>query len=318
MKNKFIKVCLILGVSALVLSCGRRDDDDTKPNNNSDNNFSNYELTVSTQQSGDNKEVEENVDQAIQDVTGQLSSYAGGREDALGACGYTVATITGNKKSFKITFTGEDCALVGSREGTITVTLVAGDKYTDKGAKWNMVFDGYGITKKGKKLSLKGTHVVENITGGAPYQILIPNISNVTTVSLLVTSADMNITFDTTKASRQWNVARKIMWSNVNNEVIWTLEGAGSADGYDNLVTWGTNRAGANFYTQISSPITINASKCGLFRPTGGERIHNVVVNGNTKLTSTESFEYNSSGCANKYILVVEKNKKTRTIEVTF
>lgn len=311
MKNNSLIFALLCAM--LMWQCGRKDDiSETK-------RISDNDMNAGAEQSRDNKNVEDNIDQAIDDVADQIQSFAGGRMDAAQNCGYTVSTISGSSKSFRITFNGQNCALVGSRTGIITVNLTDGTKYEEKGAKWTITYDAYAVTYRGTTLTFTGTQTVENLTGGTPGQVLFGFLTNVTTVSHLISSNNMQIRFGENGAARTWNVARKISWSFVGNKYLWKMEGVGSADGYTNLVTWGSNRSGEKFYTQITTPINLNFNDCWVTRPTSGVRKHTLFLAPDDKIEINEALTgFDDKGCSNQYTLTVSRGVNVRVKVINF
>ena len=67
-------------------------------------------------------------------------------------------------------------------------------------------------------------------------------------------------------------MSRKRTFTNTAGVLSVKTEGTGSSTGIDNLLSWGQNRKGDNFYTQISSPIIFSTTCIG--KPISGTKIH--------------------------------------------
>jgi hypothetical protein len=144
------------------------------------------------------------------------------------------------------------------------VQLVSGNKWSDVGAQLRITYTNLRITQisSGKSITLNGYHQLTNVTGGKAFV----DASVVQTVR-----GEMQVSFDNA-TSRNWQVARKrvVNFNNGNYDI--TISGDTTVLGMNNIVIWGTNRNGNEFYTQISQPIVFNSTCPG--KPVSGVKIH--------------------------------------------
>jgi hypothetical protein len=70
----------------------------------------------------------------------------------------------------------------------------------------------------------------------------------------------MSIAFED-GTTRTWDIARHLTYTMVNEKLVLTTNGLGSADNYNNLIVWGINRDGEQFYDQILVP-NVFKQKC--------------------------------------------------------
>ena len=91
--------------------------------------------------------------------------------------------------------------------------------------------------------------------------------------------------------TRTWNVARKLTYTGIYpGNLMLSIEGYGSAAGYNNLVTWGVNRHGENFYTQINQAVVLK-QQCG-WDPISGVKVHQIPADGKS---ATITFGYDNN-----------------------
>jgi hypothetical protein len=118
--------------------------------------------------------------------------------------------------------------------------------------------------------------------------------------------------------TRTWYVARQRTFTGIPSNLILTVDGLGSSNGYSGLVNWGVNRAGENFYTQITQSIVYKES-CG-WDPCTGVKIYQIPGD-NKKATFTAGYDANdqalpanTTDCPSKYRIDWEKNGQSGTI----
>ncbi len=299
--------CASLIAALVITSC--RNKEDLTPD------VSDSEMSVTSTQASDNENVTSSIDDALNNINASLNTNAGARTEA---CGYTVnysgySTVSGsNQKTVVFTFQKLDnCGNGRYREGTITVTLITGNHFSDEGAVYTVAFDGYGVTYNGNKVMLSGTQTVTNTTGGLPE-------SGTVMVKHTVTG-EMHLTFNNSNTSRDWQINREITWTYSDGVLSYSITSNNTVEGYTNTSVWGTNRFGNKFYTQILSPISANSS-CGWYRPTSGERKHTLEdTDGSVLFTANAKVNTGSDGCGNGFtITTINKRGKTRTLTVTY
>jgi len=177
-----------------------------------------------------------------------------------------------------------------------------------------LAFQGYGVTHKGNKMTFDGLQTVTNVTGGLPRSIFTPGA-----IVACKVSGDMVLKFDSSALKRTWSMNRKISWSNTNGVLSYSISTNNVVDGLPKVSTWGTNRFGNSFYTQILLPVTAN-STCGWYRPTGGERFHTVKdPNGSIIYSINSKINVGDSGCGNGFtITTTNKRGKVRSVTMSF
>jgi len=119
-----------------------------------------------------------------------------------------------------------------------------------------------------KSIIFNGTKTYTSVYGRLIYQL-----TTATSDSIVhrITASNLSITFDDGKV-RTWSVARRQVWTMPTSGVYQIkVFGEGTVSGDNNIVVWGTTRAGEAFRVQLAAPLTANSS-CGWFRPTGGVR----------------------------------------------
>jgi len=203
---------------------------------------------------------------------------------------------------YTITYHGANCNNSKLRFGVLKVKKTLNTNWSQAGAKLSVEFINLKIAKvtnPSKWLLFNGKKTWENVSGG-----LIKNLSS-TNINPVIHHVTGNInTMFADSTTRSWIVARKKTFSGVYpGSLVLTIEGFGSANGYSNLVTWGTNRDNEAFYTSISLPITIKQSCYWL--PTSGVKTHQIPSD-NKSATITFGFDLNnqpinSYSCAQKY-----------------
>ncbi len=225
------------------------------------------------------------------------------------------STITaGSNITYYLTFNGLNCNGTRNRDGKVEVTIPINTHWSDVGATATLTLISLKITKvsTGKYVILNGTKTFENVSGG-----LIKNLGNGTTTSVVykITGA-IQATFDD-NTTRTWNIARQRTFTGTfPGQLIETTDGFGSADGYSNLVVWGINRDGEQFYTQITQSV-VHRQTCG-WDPVSGIKIFQIPGD-SKKATVTFGYDDNNqpvtgTNCPTRYKVDWEKNGNSGTI----
>jgi len=96
----------------------------------------------------------------------------------------------------------------------------------------------FTITKVGtqRTVTLNGTRFLENESGGIIWQI-----GNGVEYVVHRATGSMDAVFGN-GTSRTWSFARQKLFTGAPSEFVITVSGFGSANGYENLTVWGTNR----------------------------------------------------------------------------
>jgi len=190
-----------------------------------------------------------------------------------------------NQRKITITYTGADCLNGHSRTGVVTVSMATGVRWKDAGATITVNYQNLKITRlaDNKSVTINGTHTITNVSGG-----LLINLATLQSITHTINSSGMSITFDD-GSQRSWQVARKRVYSFVNNEVIVTISGNHTEGTNTQIAEWGTNRFGHTFTTSITAPLVVR-SGCN-FRLTAGQVTHQ----GFATITATFGLDINGN-----------------------
>ena len=174
-------------------------------------------------------------------------------------CDGTITVDTSaNPRKITITYNGNNCNVTRTRTGVVVISIPQGVRWADKGAQVTVTITNLKIVRllDQKGITLNGTHVYTNVTGGS-----LGNIIALGTITHTVTSSNMSVTFDN-GAQRTWQLARQRIYTYAS-QTLTIAETGMHADGTTTGISeWGTNRFGNSFETVITTPLTIS-SGCG-------------------------------------------------------
>lgn len=300
--NLFRLAFLILAIIGLSLTGCKKD-------KNSDPNDS----TSLQQLSNDEQQVESATEESMNDVNNLLSSGNLKSGNQL-PCGATVDStgVINDSITIYITYNGNNCNNTRFRTGQVEIKKRIGTHWYQQGATVMIRHINFTITKLSnqKSITLNGVKIHKNVSGGAIWQL------GISAEAIVHRSwGHVNVTFDdgTTKS---WDFARqKIFTLSILNNIVLTIDGFGSAGGLDNLVVWGTNRHGENFYTQIIQPV-VHRQACD-WDPCSGIKKHAIPADSKSA-TLTFGFDRNNQPtgieCPAKYKVDWQKNNKSGTV----
>lgn len=266
------------------------------------------------QLSTDENNVENIIADAEGDITSVLSNNGSGlKSTAWLPCNATVDSSAriNDSVTIYITYNGTTCNGNRSRTGKIEVKKKVGTHWEQAGATVIYKYINFKVTRvtTGKSVTLNGTKTFVNVNGGHRWQVG-------TTISSFVEriSGSMQASFDNGTA-RTWNVARQITFTGTQGHYIRTVDGFGSTGNYQNLVVWGTNRQGEEFFTQITQSV-VSRQTCE-WDPSSGIKL-NQIPSDNKSATIT--FGYNSTNepivgdeCPARYRVDWQRNNKSGT-----
>jgi hypothetical protein len=166
-----------------------------------------------------------------------------------------------------ITYSGATCNGVYTRTGSVVVSMPAGVHWKDQGASITLTYQNLKVTRisDNKSLTINGSISIMNISGG-----LLLNLSTQQSITHIVSSSGMSITFDD-NSQRTWQVATRRVFT-YNNGIVLTITGNNTIDNTEGISEWGVNRFGHDFVTSITQPLVIRQD-CA-FRLTSGEVKH--------------------------------------------
>lgn len=275
--------------------------------------------TSSLQQlSLDDAQVQASDNQISNDANAVLSEGAGKSVDTtISSCSITVdSTNHHDTLVYTLVYSGFNAAQNFSRTGTVVIEKVKGILWSTKGCTVTFTYINLSVTKisSGKTFTFNGSRTWTNASGG-----LIRDLGNGTTsyVTLQITG-NMQITFDN-NTTKTWNISRTSTWAGTYPSALTlTVGGNGSADGYNNLIEYGTNRNGEAFYTQINPNTPVLYSESCNWTSIWGKLIHQIP---NVPKSATITYGYNNGDvlvtqgtCADNYRLDWNIKGKTGTI----
>ena len=303
--TKFLKIGLIL-ISAAGLSLTGCQKEKQKDNSSD---------SSSLQQLSQDDNFAENVnDEAMNDVNALLSGGGNLKSTNFWPCNATIdsTAVVNDTITFYITYDGYSCNGKLLRTGKIEIKKKVGTKWHDAGATVIVTYINLQITRvsNGKSITINGTRTFQNVTGGVLWQL-----GNQYTSIVHKIWGTMVVTFDN-DSTRTWNIARQQTFTGTMGQLLMTVDGFGTEGNFNNLVVWGINRNGENFYTQINQPVVFRET-CS-WNPVSGIKIHQIP---SKDKKATITFGYNSNNepvvgdeCPTKYRLDWEKGTHSGTV----
>lgn len=267
-----------------------------------------------TQLSKDEEAVEVASDESMTDVNGILSQGSLKSTEML-PCNATIdsTAVANDTITIYITYNGLNCNGTRYRTGKVEIRKQVGQHWYEQGATVIVKHINFTITKVSnqKTITLNGVKVYKNVSGGVIWQL-----GNQFSAIVHRVRGHVNVTFEdgTTKT---WNVARqKTFTGTAPNNLILTTDGFGMVGEYYNLVVWGVNRQGENFYTQILQPV-VHRQVCN-WDPVSGIKNH-AIPDDNKSATLTFGFDSNNQpvtgeDCPTKYKVDWQKNNQSGTV----
>jgi len=272
--------------------------------------------TNSLQQlSKDEVAVDNATNDVLNDANTVLSGSNSGKSIDMMPCNATIDSVSHSTTDtivYYMTFNGLSCSGTHTRTGNVIIKKAVGTHWINAGAMVYITYENLNITKvsSGKSLTLNGTKTFENVNGGVLAQLG----SSIISVTHKI-SGSVQATFDD-GTTRTWTIARQRVFTGTLGQLLVTESGFGSADGYSDLVVWGTNRKGEAFYTQLTSAVTFK-QVCG-WDPVSGIKVHQIPGD-DKKATITFGYDDNNqlvtgSNCPTRYKLDWVKGQKNGTI----
>jgi len=268
------------------------------------------------QLSADENDVDNVLKDSESDITSLMSDRSGGfKSTAWRPCGATIDSLAIAKDSIiiRITFNGLTCNEKNNRTGKIELKFKADTRWNDAGATVLCKFIDFTVTRvaTGKSIKLNGTKTIVNVNGGHRWQV--GSTVNPITSYVERISGSMQASFE--NGTRTWNVARQITYTGTAGQYILSIDGFGSAGEYKNLVVWGTNRQGEEFFTQIKQTVVCKQT-CD-WNPVSGIKIHQI-PSGDKSATITFGYNTNNepivgNDCPTRYRVDWQRNNKSGT-----
>lgn len=259
--NKIILTTLTVAILfGGVISCKKKTTEDPAPTTDS-------QVT----QSSDAKLSSDASNQLLDDVNNGLSDQSAARLLPNSA----TATMTANKDTLTIIFSGDNAAGTYSRYGKIVARLSSPStaRWFDVGAQWIVDIQAVKVTRKstGSSVIITGSKTITNVSGGRVVDV----ITSGTAVTHTITG-DMLLSFDNGTA-RTWHISRQRTFErNADNTLKITISGTSTDGTYSNISEVGTNRFGSAFVTTIDTPVII--SNCsGTYKVIQGITTHHKI-----------------------------------------
>lgn len=264
--GKFLTFALLnLLTAGVILTSCQKDDKDVKGSN---------DPSTMTNLNDDEGRVEEAMDESLKDAEGVMSNVNGNLKNRWVPCNATLdsTAVTNDTITYFITYNGLSCDGNRNRTGQVEIKKHVDTHFGDQGATLKIRHINFTITKTGTNhtIILNGSKTLTNVSGG--YLFMLGMHNGLDKIIHRVTGNN-EVTF-ASGTSRSWNIARQRTFTGEPDHMVVTVEGLGSADTYNNLVTWGLNRNDEKFYTQISQPV-IYKENCE-WHPVSGIKIHSL------------------------------------------
>ncbi|MEI6060094.1 MAG: hypothetical protein WCR72_05265 [Bacteroidota bacterium] len=269
--------------------------------------------TSLVQLSADENNVESVMNDAEGDITSVMSNNGSLKSTAWLPCNATVDSlaVANDSVTMYINYNGLNCNGTRNRSGKIEIKKKVGTHWELAGATIIYKYIDFTVTRvsTGKSITLNGTKTFVNVNGGHRWQVGTTLTSYVERIS-----GAMQASFDN-GTSRTWNVARQLTYTGTPGQFILTVDGFGSGNDYQNLVVWGTNRHGEEFYTQISQSVVCRQA-CD-WNPVSGIKVHQIPGD-NKSATITFGYDDNNQpvtgdNCPTSYRVDWQKNNQSGT-----
>jgi len=303
-KNLISLAVLLVSVIALSFTSCKKDDLNT----------GNADPSSLVQLSADENNVESIMNDAEGDITSVMSNSGSNlKSTAWLPCNANVDSlaIANDTITIFITYDGLSCNGTRIRTGKIEIKKKVGTHWEQPGATIIYKYIDFTVTRvaTNKSVTLNGTKTFENVNGGHRWQVG-------TTISSYVekVSGVMQASFDN-GTSRSWNVARQLTYTGTPGQIVLSIDGFGSSGEFQNLVVWGTNRQGEEFYTQIVQSVVCRQA-CD-WDPVSGIKIHQIPADSKSA-TITFGFDSNNqpvtgNDCPTRYRIDWQKNNQSGT-----
>lgn len=278
-----------------------------------ENHNNNADPSSMQQLANDENRFQDGSDEAMNDVNLLLS---GGNLKAttLWPCNATIdsTAVANDTLVIYITYNGLNCNETRFRTGKVEIRKHVGTHWGDPGATVIVKHINFSITRvsTGKTIVLNGTKTHQNVSGGHLWML-----GNQLTSIVHKTWGSMTVTFED-NTTRTWNVARQKTYTGTLTNLVLTVDGFGQSGEFANLVVWGVNRQGENFYTEIQQSV-VYRQQCD-WAPVAGMKLHSIPADNKSALIT---FGFNSNNqpigpaeCPTKYKLDWTKNGNSGTV----
>jgi|APDOM4702015159_1054818.scaffolds.fasta_scaffold31920_1 hypothetical protein len=303
-KNLFQLAMILLATLALTFASCKKDDLDKGK----------ADPASMEQLSADENNVESIMNDAESDITSVMSNNSGNfKSTAWLPCNATLDSlaVANDTVTLYITYNGLNCNGTRNRTGKIEIKKKVGTHWEQAGATVIYKYINFTVTRvaTNKSVTLNGTKTFVNVNGGHRWQV-----GTTLTSYVEKASGSMQASFDN-GTSRTWNVARQLTYTGTQGQIVLTIDGFGSTSEYQNLVVWGNNRQGEEFFTQITQPV-MHRQVCD-WNPVSGIKIHQIPSD-NKSATITFGYDSNNQPivgdeCPTRYRVDWQRNNRSGT-----
>ena len=189
---------------------------------------------------------------------------------------------------YRLRYHGTNCQQNRIRYGFVTIKIRENTQWYMPGAFIVMEFENYEVTSlyNGKTMQINGRSDVQNVSGGVPALLGIDGLNAV----IYRNTVQAQIRFNA-NPPRMWQLRKRTVFSGVSDNLVITIDGFGTADGYNNLLSWGEDRDGRGFYTRVNQAM-VHKQQCD-FLPSAGEEEY-IIPDEDIEATATFGFNNNN------------------------
>jgi len=293
---------IVLLAAALFAGCKKDEPEQPKPDS-----------TPVQQLSKDDNSVEENMDEALVDA-GQVVAGTGKSAAMDIPCGATLDStyLVSDTIVYRLTYDGLNCAQNKYRTGTVLIKIKQNTSWFLPGAYITIELYDYEVTRLpgNQSMVINGRAQIENVNGG-----IVELLGNGFNAIIHKNSAHIHVVFNGHQP-REWHLARMMVYSGSPGNLMLAVNGFGNAGSYSNLLSWGHDRSGKQFFTEIGESVVFRESCQWL--PYAGEEIITIPE---INLRATVTFGFNSnnqpvagSECPTRYRLHWQQHGQSGTI----
>ncbi len=295
MKTLKLSILAIVITGLMISGCKKDETDTIDPEQQND-------TTLMTDLSYDEDLFVRASDDVLEDI-GKFLTSEKDREVLDLPCGSTLdSTIYVNDTMYYyLSFNGLNCNQTLYRNGNAIVRTDMSAIWPQASATVHVELINFKVTRlaTGRWIILDGFHDYTNVSGGR-----LIHLGNGLDSIEHHTDGAVNVTF-MNNTTKNWQVARAKLFTGTYPELNLETWGYGTEGEYDDLVVWGENRQGNDFYTQITLPIE-RRSECQ-WKPSAGIKVHTLPAK-SLILTLTFGFDGNNNPidpgeCAEKFKL---------------
>jgi len=240
---KTIRLLLIFSLAALVVvSCKKDELEQVEPDS-----------SPVQQLATDDNSVEQNMDEAMADAGRVLSGNFKSSQMGI-PCGATLdTTIMVNDTIIHfLSYDGLNCLQTKYRKGKMRIKIKQSAHWLLPGSFLKVELEDFEITNvfTNNKMTINGMSSLENVSGG-----IIELLGNGFNTIIHKNMAHVFISFNG-HPPRDWHLAKMLVYSGNPGNLMLAINGFGVTQGHSNLLSWGTDREGQKFFTQIEESIT--------------------------------------------------------------